>query len=74
LLARAPRRRVLVVTHASPIKAMVCEALGAPASAAWRLDSSPASVTVVRWWSDGGASVGAFNETGHLHGAGLPVR
>ena len=74
LLARAPRRRVLVVTHASPIKAMVCEALRAPASAAWRLDSSPASLTVVRWWRDGGASVGAFNETGHLHGAGLPVR
>jgi ribonuclease H / adenosylcobalamin/alpha-ribazole phosphatase len=53
---------------------MVCEALRAPASAAWRLDSSPASLSVVRWWSDGGASVGAFNETGHLHGAGLPVR
>ena len=55
LLARAPRRRVLVVTHASPIKAMVCDALGAPASAAWRLDSAPAAVTVVRWWADGGA-------------------
>jgi ribonuclease H / adenosylcobalamin/alpha-ribazole phosphatase len=74
LLARAPRRRVLVVTHASPIKAVVCEALGAPARAAWRLDSSPAAVTVVRWWSDGGAAVSAFNETGHLHAAGLPVR
>jgi probable phosphoglycerate mutase len=74
LLARAPRRRLLVVTHASPIKALVCEALGAPASAAWRLDSAPAAVTVVRWWADGGASVSAFNETGHLHAAGLPVR
>jgi len=74
LLARSPRRRVLVVTHASPIKAMVCEALGAPASATWRLDSSPAALTVVRWWSDGGAAVSAFNETGHLHAAGVPVR
>jgi probable phosphoglycerate mutase len=74
LVARSPRRRVLVVTHASPIKSVVCEALGAPASAAWRLDSSPASLTVVRWWSDGGAAVSAFNETGHLHAAGVPVR
>jgi probable phosphoglycerate mutase len=74
LLARSPRRRVLVVTHASPIKAMVCDALGAPARVAWRLDSSPAAVSVVRWWSDGGAAVSAFNETGHLHAAGLPVR
>jgi broad specificity phosphatase PhoE len=74
LVARSPRRRVLVVTHASPIKAMVCEALGAPAAAAWRLDSAPAAVSVVRWWTDGGASVSAFNETGHLHAAGLPVR
>jgi len=74
LVARSPRRRVLVVTHASPIKSVVCEALGAPASAAWRLDSSPASLTVVRWWSDGGAAVSAFNETGHLLAAGVPVR
>ena len=74
LLARSPRRRVLVVTHASPIKAIVCEALGAPARVAWRLDSSPAAVSIVRWWSDGGAAVSAFNETGHLHAAGLPVR
>lgn len=69
-VARHPRSRVLVVTHATPIKQLVRLALGAGPEALWRLDSSPASLTVVRWWGDGGSSVGSYNETGHL--AGLP--
>ncbi len=66
LLARHPRARVLVVTHATPIKQLVRLALGAGPESLWRLDSSPASLSTTRWWADGGASVGSFNETGHL--------
>lgn len=65
-LARHPRARVLVVTHATPIKQMVRLALGSAPESLWRMDSSPASLTTVRWWTDGGASVGSYNETGHL--------
>jgi broad specificity phosphatase PhoE len=67
-------RRVVLVAHAGPVKVLVTRALGAPLSAAWVLESSPASVTVLRWWSDGGVAVVSFNETGHLHAAGLPLR
>ena len=66
LLARHPRARVLVVTHATPIKQLVRLALGADRESLWRLDSSPASLSTTRWWADGGASVGSYNETGHL--------
>ena len=71
-LARHPRARVLVVTHTTPIKQLVRLALGAPPDALWRLDSSPASLTTTRWWADGGAQVGSYNETGHLQGLARP--
>ena len=67
-LARHPRAKVLVVTHATPIKQLVRFALGASPDALWRLDSSPASLTTTRWWADGGAQLSSYNETGHLHG------
>jgi probable phosphoglycerate mutase len=68
LLARAPRQRVLVVTHVTPIKQLVRLALGAGPQTLWRLDSSTASLTTTRWWSDGGSSLASFNETSHLEG------
>ena len=39
------RSTVFAVTHGAVIKAAVCVALGAPATAAWDLDVHPASVT-----------------------------
>lgn len=65
-LARHPRQRVLVVTHVTPIKQLVRLAVGAGPDALWRLDSSTASLTTTRWWSDGGSSLASFNETSHL--------
>lgn len=41
----------LAITHASVIRAAVCEVLGAPASAFWRVDVEPLSLT--RLTSDG---------------------
>ena len=73
-IARHPRGRVLVVTHAGPVKTMAWSAMGADPRVVWRLESSPAAITATRWWSDGGAALVSFNETGHLHAAGLPLR
>ncbi|WP_426561126.1 bifunctional RNase H/acid phosphatase [Angustibacter sp. McL0619] len=73
-IARHPRGRVLVVTHAGPIKTLAREALGAAATVVWRMESSPASLSTTRWWSDGGSSLVSFNETGHLTTAGLALR
>lgn len=54
-------RTVIVVTHVSPIKALVRQALQAPPDALFRMELSPASATMIHWWTDGGASLRTFN-------------
>ncbi len=68
-MARYPRRTVLVVTHVTPIKHLVRLALGAPAKALFRMELDTASMSVVQWWEDGGASMRLFNGTEHLTSA-----
>jgi broad specificity phosphatase PhoE/ribonuclease HI len=43
-------RTVLVVSHVTPIKTLVADALGAPLEALFRMELSPASVTVVSYF------------------------
>jgi probable phosphoglycerate mutase len=66
LAVRHPGAAVLVVTHVGPVRAAVAEALGDAAGAFWRLRVSPASLTVVRRWPDGGAEVAAVNLGGRF--------
>ena len=57
-----PGRTVLVVSHVTPIKTLVRLALGAPGSALYRMELSPASLTTVAWYPDGNASLRSFNQ------------
>ena len=68
LLARHPGRRVLVVSHVTPIKLLVREALTAPLSALYRMELSPASLTEIDWYAEGAASLRQFNDDAHLRG------
>lgn len=43
---------VVLVTHVTPIKTLVADALGAPLEALFRMELSAASVTVVSWYDD----------------------
>lgn len=56
---------VVITSHVSPIKLIVAHALGTPISGVFSMELSPASVTVVSFFSDGRASMRLFN--------GLPV-
>jgi probable phosphoglycerate mutase len=47
-------RSVLVVSHVTPIKTLVADALGAPLEALFRMELSPASVTVVSYFDGAG--------------------
>jgi probable phosphoglycerate mutase len=47
-------RSVLVVSHVTPIKTLVADALGAPLEALFRMELSPASVTVVSYFKGPG--------------------
>jgi ribonuclease H / adenosylcobalamin/alpha-ribazole phosphatase len=66
LLARYPAKTVLVVTHVTPIKLLVREALGAPMSALYRMELSPATLTEIQWYAGGQASMRRFNDAAHL--------
>ena len=57
---------VIAVTHVSPVKGVVAWALGAPATVAWRLFVSVASITTIGIHPYGPVLL-AFNDTGHLH-------
>lgn len=50
---RAQRGRLVAVTHAAVIKAAVALALDAPATAGWKIDVRPGSVTELHPAADG---------------------
>jgi ribonuclease H / adenosylcobalamin/alpha-ribazole phosphatase len=66
LLAAYPGRTVVVVSHVTPIKLLVCAALGAPSSALFRLHLDTAGLSTVDWFADGQAVVRHVNDTSHL--------
>ena len=53
ILAQHPGRTVVAVSHVTPIKTLVADALGAPLEAAYRMELAPASVTVISYFLGG---------------------
>jgi probable phosphoglycerate mutase len=66
ILAEQAGKTVVVVSHVSPIKALVQLALDAPPAAVLRMYLSAASITVIDYYADGAVSLRCYNETGHL--------
>ncbi|MFF4208108.1 bifunctional RNase H/acid phosphatase [Streptomyces sp. NPDC001796] len=66
LLASHAGRTVLVVSHVTPLKTLVCLALGAPPEALFRMELSAASLSAVAYYADGNASLRLLNDTSHL--------
>jgi broad specificity phosphatase PhoE len=62
LVASRPGQTVIVVSHTAPIRALIARALDAGPAALWRLRLEPASVSVIRYWSDGGLQVAGVNQ------------
>ncbi|HET6167620.1 MAG TPA: bifunctional RNase H/acid phosphatase [Marmoricola sp.] len=50
ILEQYAGKTVLVVSHVTPIKTLVADALGAPLEALFRMELSPASVTVISYF------------------------
>ena len=66
-------RRVIIVSHVSPIKAAVAGVLGAPAQSAWNMYLSTGSITTIRRRAEAqptrhalGYTLLEFNSTAHL--------
>jgi probable phosphoglycerate mutase len=64
-----PGRTIVVVSHVTPIKAMVREALDAPAHVLYRIHLDPASLSIVDCYADGAGVVRLLNDAAHLGAA-----
>jgi probable phosphoglycerate mutase len=61
-----PEKTVLVVSHVTPIKSMLRDAIGAPIEAVYRLHLDPASLSIIDWYADRPGVVRLMNDTSHL--------
>jgi ribonuclease H / adenosylcobalamin/alpha-ribazole phosphatase len=66
LLDRYAGDTVLVVSHVTPIKTLLTEALLAPPAAMYRIYLDVGALNEIHWFSDGPAVVRSLNDTGHL--------
>jgi len=61
LIEQHTEKTVVVVSHVTPIKLLVADALGAPMTSIYRMELAPASVTTIQWWPDGATSLRNFS-------------
>lgn len=61
-----PGRVLIAVSHVSPIKIVLRDALAAGDEFLFRMHLDPAGLSVVDWWPDGGVSVRHINDIAHL--------
>jgi probable phosphoglycerate mutase len=66
LLEDYPGQTVVVVSHVSPIKLILRDALAAGDAFLYRLFLDPAGISIVDLWPDGGVAVRTVNDTSHL--------
>ena len=59
-------KTVVVVSHVTPIKALVRDALDAPPHVLYRIHLDPASLSTIDWYAGGAGVVRLVNDTSHL--------
>jgi broad specificity phosphatase PhoE/ribonuclease HI len=64
--ANYPAQTIVVVSHVSPIKIMLRDALAAGDAFLHRLHLDAAGISTIDSWPDGGVSVRTVNDTAHL--------
>jgi broad specificity phosphatase PhoE len=67
LLTERKGQTVVVVSHVTPIKTLVCRALLAPPAAMFRMHLDVAALCEAAWFADGPALLRSLNDTAHLH-------
>jgi probable phosphoglycerate mutase len=59
-------KTILVVSHITPIKILLCRALGVPLGTLYRLYLGSACINEIQWHDRGFAAVHCVNDTSHL--------
>jgi broad specificity phosphatase PhoE len=63
---RYPGETIVVVSHVTPVKIVLRDALDAGDAFLHRLYLDPAGLSIVDFWPDGGVAVRTVNDTAHL--------
>ncbi|HVV74780.1 MAG TPA: bifunctional RNase H/acid phosphatase [Mycobacteriales bacterium] len=71
-IAAHPDAKILVVTHVTPIKLLLRDALDAPLHTVFRIHIDPASVSLIDWRAEGSSVVRLVNDISHLNGIATP--
>jgi broad specificity phosphatase PhoE len=66
LLRQHSGQTVLVVSHITPIKILLCRALSVPLGTLYRLYLGSASINEIQWYGQEFAAVHRVNDTSHL--------
>ncbi|NUT43822.1 MAG: bifunctional RNase H/acid phosphatase [Thermoactinospora sp.] len=66
LVERHEGKTVLAVSHVTPIKMLLRDALTAPLGALYRMHLDLACLSLIEYYADGPAVVKSFNDTSHL--------
>jgi ribonuclease H / adenosylcobalamin/alpha-ribazole phosphatase len=66
VLAEHSGKTIVVVSHVTPIKTIICRALLAPPAALFRIHLDVASLSEADWYADGPALLRSMNDTAHL--------
>jgi ribonuclease H / adenosylcobalamin/alpha-ribazole phosphatase len=74
MLAEYPGATLVVVSHVTPIKTIICRALLAPPAALFRIHLDVASLSEAQWFAEGPALVRSINDTAHLFADGTRAR
>jgi ribonuclease H / adenosylcobalamin/alpha-ribazole phosphatase len=74
LLAEHLHTTMVVVSHVTPIKTIICRALLAPPAALFRIHLDVASLSEADWFADGPALLRSMNDTAHLRAETAPRR
>jgi broad specificity phosphatase PhoE len=74
LLAEHLHATMVVVSHVTPIKTIICRALLAPPAALFRIHLDVASLSEADWFADGPALLRSMNDTAHLQPQSAPRR
>jgi ribonuclease H / adenosylcobalamin/alpha-ribazole phosphatase len=68
LLTSHRGQTIVVVSHVTPIKTLVCRALLAPPATMFRMHLDVASLSETAWFAHGPAVLRSLNDTAHLRG------
>lgn len=71
-IAAHPAAKILVVTHVTPIKLLLRDAMDAPLHTVFRIHIDPASLSLIDWRAEGPSVVRLVNDISHLTGIATP--